>query len=289
MVITIPDGAIRQMDEELGLDDQGLRYWRVSFKHEFNSLRSASFGYAKGDFFEGGKLRTFTLSRIPGGYGVLSLYLAPPSTEEGDGNGTGSDDGPTPVKDVWSVHAVRNDVSVMAYCSSGSGAQRSEVEAWMKEPDGKLADDNSFTGTDGNVFKITNPKTLDLIDKIRQGHDSVIRFYPVITRKRTYDDIPDAVLENLSFIDTPSVPNTTTGPNSPNVIRAPKALSKVVGKYNWLKIDDSADEQPDGRWVRTESWMGLLIGERAWDKEFYGPVGTRWPMPRDTTGGDTDA
>lgn len=285
VAITIPDGSIRQPDEELGLNEQGLRTWRVSFKGEYSSLKTKALAYRQGHTFENGILRTFNLSRISGGYGLLTLTLTPPEPASEDGGSSTGDGGDNPVKDIWSVHAVRNDVSVMAYCSDNlSGPQRADVEAWQKEPDGELAKDYKYTGTDGKVVTIENDKTKELIDKIKEGKDSVIRFYPVITRKRTYADIPPAVLENLSFIDTPEVPSTTTGTATPNVIKSPSGLSVTVGKYNWLKIDDSADEQPNGQWVRTEAWMGVLTSERSWDPDFYGPVGTRWPMPRDTQG-----
>lgn len=285
VTVIIPEGAIRQPDEELGLNEQGLRTWRVSFKGDYDTLRTKSLGYRQGQTFEDGSLRSFTLSRISGGYGMLTLALTPPEPASEDGSGGSGTGGDNPVKDIWSVHAVRNDVSIMAYCSSGlNGPQRADVEAWQKEPDGELAKDYKYTGTDGKVVTIDNGKTKEIIDKIKAGKDSVIRFYPVITRKRTYADIPPAVLENLAFIDTPSVPNTTTGPDTPNVIKAPGGLSAAVSKYNWLKIDDSADELPNGQWVRTEAWMGVLTTERSWDPNFYGAGDDRWPMPRDTQG-----
>ena len=90
-----------------------------------------------------------------------------------------------------------------------------------------------------------------------------MRFYPLITRKRTYSREPPAVLENLSKIDTPPVP-ATTGWNG--TTRVPTGLSTIVGQYEWLKCQDDADENDDGSWTRTEAWMGA----KSWDEDLYG-------------------
>ena len=48
VTVIIPEGSIRQPDEELGLNEQGLRTWRVSFKGDYVSLRTKSLGYRQG-------------------------------------------------------------------------------------------------------------------------------------------------------------------------------------------------------------------------------------------------
>ena len=99
-----------------------------------------------------------------------------------------------------------------------------------------------------------------IADKISKGIDSVMRFYPLITRKRIYDGEPDVVLENLSKLDTPPVPASTSK------VHVPKGLNAVVQKYKWLKCQDDADQNDDGTWTRVEAWMGASN----WDEDLYG-------------------
>ena len=124
------------------------------------------------------------------------------------------------------------------------------------------------------------PATVALINKIRNGVEAVIRFYPVVTRTRTYADCPPACLENVGFIDTPPVPTGTA--------KNPSGLTTAVAAHQWLKVQDDAQEQPDGNWTRTESWMGIAKSDNPddspWDADLYGA--NRWPMPYEDLGGD---
>ena len=166
----------------------------------------------------------------------------------------------------------------MAYCgpSPGANPQRALIEAWMKEPDGDLAENLQFRKSDGTVFDISNreyPATVALIGKIRKGIEAVIRFHPVVTRTRTYADCPPACLENIGFIDTPPAPAGTA--------KKPSGLAAAVNAHQWLKVQDDAQEQTDGKWTRTESWMGIAKSDNPddspWDADLYGA--NRWPMP----------
>ena len=101
--------------------------------------------------------------------------------------------------------------------------------------------------------------------------------YPVVTRTRTYADCPPACLENIGFIDTPPAPAGTA--------KKPSGLATAVNAHQWLKVQDDAQEQPDGKWTRTQSWMGCLSSEGGWDANLYGTT-DRWPMPY-TSGGNS--
>ena len=281
VTVIIPEGAIRQSDEELGLNEQGLRTWRVSFKGDYDTLRIKSIGYRQGQTFEKGSLRSFKLSRISGGYGMLTLALTPPEPASEGGGGSGTD-GDNPVKDIWSVHAVRNDVSIMAYCSSGlNGPQRADVEAWQKEPDGSVAMLPGFTKSDGSIFVIGTDDagvkataTNDLLTKILKGIDSVMRFYPMLTKTRTYAKPPETVYEHLAEIDVPVVgeADKTTGK-----LFKPGNLDVIIKGHTWVKCQDDVTLQADGKFVRTESWMGFA-GESV-DVNLYGSGEQRWEMP----------
>ena len=273
---TPPTTAVAQPDETAGCDDAGNLKKSFSWKGPYTDLETAGKGIAKGDVVATGwGASSWSVRRTPGNYGVLTVECLPI-----DASGGGDDPSPTPsevepLKDIWSIKSVRNDVSIMAYCGTSPGAnpQRALIEAWMKEPDGDLAENLQFRKSDGTVFDISNseyPATVALIGKIRKGIEAVIRFYPVVTRTRTYADCPPACLENIGFIDTPPAPTGTA--------KKPSGLATAVNAHQWLKVQDDAQEQTDGKWTRTESWMGIpAVDGSGWDADLYGA--NRWPMP----------
>ena len=272
---TPPTTAVAQPDETAGRDDAGNLKKSFSWKGPYTDLETAGKGIAKGDVVATGWVASsWSVRRTPGDYGVLTVECTPPDPT----SGSGTEEDPTvvePLKDIWSIKSVRNDVSIMAYCgpSPGANPQRALIEAWMKEPDGDLAENLQFRKSDGTVFDISNseyPATVALIGKIRKGIEAVIRFYPVVTRTRTYAAVPPACLENLGFIDTPPAPAGTA--------KKPSGLAAAVNAHQWLKVQDDAQEQTDGNWTRTESWMGIpAVDGSGWDADLYGA--NRWPMP----------
>ena len=275
---TPPTTAVAQPDETAGRDDAGNLKKSFSWKGPYTDLETAGKGIAKGDVVATGWVASsWSVRRTPGDYGVLTVECTPPDPT----SGSGTEEDPTvvePLKDIWSIKSVRNDVSIMAYCgpSPGANPQRALIEAWMKEPDGDLAENLQFRKSDGTVFDISNseyPATVALIGKIRKGIEAVIRFYPVVTRTRTYADCPPACLEDVGFIDTPPAPAGTA--------KKPSGLATAVNAHQWLKVQDDAQEQTDGKWTRTESWMGIAKSDNPddspWDADLYGA--NRWPMP----------
>jgi len=275
---TPPTTAVAQPDETAGCDDVGNLKKSFSWKGPYTDLETAGKGIARGDVVATGWVASsWSVRRTPGDYGVLTVECTPPDPT----SGSGTEEDPTvvePLKDIWSIKSVRNDVSIMAYCgpSPGANPQRALIEAWMKEPDGDLAENLQFRKSDGTVFDISNseyPATVALIGKIRKGIEAVIRFYPVVTRTRTYAAVPPACLENLGFIDTPPAPAGTA--------KKPSGLAAAVNAHQWLKVQDDAQEQTDGKWTRTESWMGIAKSDNPddspWDADLYGA--NRWPMP----------
>lgn len=271
---TPPTGAVAQPDETTGCDDTGNLTKSFSWKGPFTDLETSAKGIAKGDVVAIGWIASsWSVRRTPGNYGVLTIECTPPNPT----SGSGTEQDPTvvePLKDIWSIKSVRNDVSIMAYCgpSEGANPNRAMIEAWMKEPDGSLAAQYKFQKPSGEIETLTGA-SLALVHKIEKGVEAVIRFYPVVTRTRTYADCPPACLEKVGFIDTPPAPTGTA--------KKPSGLSTAVAAHQWLKVQDDAQEQPDGKWTRTESWMGIAKSDNPddspWDADLYGA--NRWPMP----------
>ena len=177
------------------------------------------------------------------------------------------------VKTTWSLRTCRNDVSLYCYCgsSAGAGVSRAQLEAWQKEPDGELAKLYQYKDSSGQTVQLSGP-TLDVAEKIAKGVDAVMRFYIILTRKKTYSAPPATLLEHLGEVDTPPL----------NGIGSQAVHAELQMTCDWLKVQDDLDEDSEGRWNRTESWMGIPVkdgNEQAWDRDLYGPIGTRWPVP----------
>jgi hypothetical protein len=239
---------------------------------------SAGDGYTpSATLYAGYKVASHSIRRGNGDTAVLSVTCKKADATSTSQDGTSA----VPFRTVYSVKSVRNDVSVLAYCSdSPSGPNRAAVERWMREPDAKLAANFKYTDTDGSVVDMTDDpllkNTVPLIRKIKKGVERVIRFYPQLTIKRQYYAPPPDTFDKLSFIDTPPTP-------SGEKTLAPSGISTLISAHQWLKVQDDCDEQQNGTWMRTESWIGILKASdpngSPWDPDLYGT--NRWQMPHD--------
>lgn len=270
MAVNIPQTAIRQPSDQLNKDSSGLTGFSVSWKGPYEDLETASSSVEQGDTFEGKTVSTVTLTTIPGGWGLLTINFTETS-ETAPGSG-----GLVPISDKWSIKSCRNDVSIMAYCGdTDDNPNRTWIECWMKESNPDVARAGGFTKPDGTVAELAsqrhNQATSELMCKIERGIESVMRFYPIVTRRRVYSNVPGDLQERIGFIDTPA-----PGAGS----KAPVGLTAYIAKYQWLKCQDDFDPTEGNTWTRTESWMGILKTEdnpSPWDEDLYGD--SRWSMP----------
>ena len=269
MSFSLPSGCYYQQTSREGYDAANGDYSQVEIKGSYAALKTALNALRTGDRIGiYGKARAWDL-QSSNGAGILSITCSKAQDDGGD------DDTAKLKKEVWSIRSVRNDCSILQYCGeSNTNPNRAEIECWMREPDGEVAGAFKYKNGDGEEVSLSAPSRV-LANKIARGVDSVIRFYAVLTRRRTYDQAPPACLENLGLIDTP------TGYGGSTAIK-PSGLAAAIQARTWLKVQDDADEQSNGDWVRTESWMGIIAGEesRGWDPNFYSPdSNTRWPIP----------
>ena len=263
----------RQPDEGEGVDQNGNKTFAYILKGPHSDLETCLHGLAPGDVVvenNGAPAWIFSsanLSRRPGGLGVLTITCAEPTAETGEGSAREQ----VALDETWTLRSVRNDMSILAYCgeSDAANASREDIEAWMKEPDGDLAKEDQYRKSDGTLITISNTLTLAVMGKIRKGVESVMRFYPLLTKTRTYSVPPAKVYENLNTIDTPSVGTTQTTKR----LKKPGNLSSIIGGLEWLKCQDDCALMPDGKFQRVESWMGC----ESWDPDLYGEE--RWDMP----------
>ena len=293
MAMTINSTLHLQPTDEAALDAEGAETLSLEWKGTYAACKSTADTIEPGGTIpttSGGNAYTpdsahyagyhavsWTVRRGNGGTAVLAVACRKSDPADSSQQGGSST---LPFRDVISLKSVRNDVSILAYCSSSpSGPNRVAAEKWMREADSKLANEYKFREADGTVVSIRDEPlyaaTEGLIAKIMKGTERVIRFYPQITRRRSYYAPPTGLFQKLSYVDTPPSPSINT--------LGPDGLSALVSAHEWLKVQDDCDEQQDRTWMRTESWIGILkddSGEQhPWDPDLYGA--SRWKMPHD--------
>lgn len=271
-LISIPSSAIRQQDDQKTLDQSGAEGFSAAWKDGYSTLHALA--VKQNDTIVLDSLtytvRTASLRRLPGDVGLLVLSLAPPGGTSGEGQSQAQ----RAKRELWQCHSVRNDRSILCFCGDGQyDANRAWIECWQKEADADVAAGDGYTKPDGTIAQLSShlfhTATAHVIAKLKRGVDTVISFYPMLTRKRQFSDPPDAVMVNLGRIDTVS-----TSSNA-EVVKAPKNLASIVSSHVWLKIQDDLDELSNGDYLQTESW----IGAASWDEDLYGADGTRWTIP----------
>lgn len=270
MAITIPDHCWRQKSENVSQDENDVKSFAYILKGPYSELEDLGNAIKKGtEIVSGWIANTWTLQRVPGDGATLTINCKP-NDMTGEPEEEGGDD-PTqvPLKDIWQIKSVRNDVSILGYCGdANNNPHRTAIELWQKETDPIALRDNAYHKLDGTMEALTSAE-LALVQKIKKGIDSVVRFYPVVTRTRVYSTEPKAFLENVGVVDTPPAP-------------AGGGLAAKIALYEWLKMQDDSAEQSNGDWNRVESWWGILKsdapqGGHPWDPDLYGPQ--RWTMP----------
>ena len=270
MAVSIPESANKQPRHRLGEDPQTNKSHQIQYKGtSYTDLKTACAAFVRGDLVETGwLLDSWELEGVPGEGGLLTLNCMLASASDTGGL-------PKALRAVWTCKSVRNDKSILAYC--GAAARRVALELWMKETDAELAEDNKYHASE-DVEDTLNSQEQAIADKIRKGIDTVVRFYPVLTCKSTWNKVPSTFMENLSYIDTPGAPQA-------DQTHAPSNLNDIISAHSWLKVQDDVEENGDGKFIRIESWMGIATVDGSWDPDLYGPQ--RWPMPLQTAGGSS--
>lgn len=296
MAMTINSTLHLQPTDEAARDAEGAETLTLEWKGSYAACKETADSIEQGEeiptvaggnaytpavaLYGGYHAMSWTVRRGNGDTAVLAVSCRKSDPVESSQQ---SGDSSTPFRDVISVKSVRNDVSILAYCgSSPSQPNRAAIERWMREPDPKLAAQMKYTDENGSVVDFNEEpllkNSIPLLQKIMKGTERVIRFYPQITRRRSYYAPPGDLFQKLSYIDTPPSPSgSTLGPNG---------VSSLISAHQWLKVQDDCDEQQDRTWMRTESWIGIATADSQdgspWDADLYGA--SRWKMPKEGGG-----
>lgn len=281
---TTPSSAIPQVDDRRGVTSQGEETNSFFWKAPYADLETAIGSLRKGDLITTGwRASSWTLMRRPGNWGLLEIVCSPDDMT----GGQSTDPSQVPLKETWSLKSVRNDISILGYCDPACPELREAIEMWQKETESDLVKEYKFRDKNGEEVELSSmgDQLINIAKKINKGVESVMRFYPLLTKRTLFSQPPATVLQNLAHID---VPSAGTG----DKVHKPGNLANVISLHQWLKCQDDCDQQSDGNWVRTEAWMGIpfaaVHGNQPWDPNFYGEVGDddtgRWVIPYARTG-----
>lgn len=201
---------------------------------------------------------TWSLERIDGDYGRLVITV-------GDAADNESSDADNIDTVKWKLKNVQMQLPLSSFYVdgtwSGTAPDGHAIALWRQEPRKELYDAYQFLAPDGNVYELEDGSRA-AAEKYKKGIESVMRFYPVVTRTITYKKGLSetkinalGIAARLSRIDTPD-----------------KTFGLSPG--TWLCIQDDAEEAADGKLVRTTGWMGC----KSLDADLYGDT-NRWePM-----------
>ena len=262
-----PSGGASRSDSE----NETTYTLTESYKGPYDSLLAMARGLEPGGAAHsiGARQMLYTsewnLERTNAGLGVLTITGTVRDTPLESTGGDKDVNGNPPIKDVWGVQSSRIDRPVECYCSPDTGAPDVNIiSAWRNEPDGKLARDFQYRRPDGTIDALDG-NNLKVAQKIAEGKVAVMRFYPTATRQRVYAAMPSTMFEKLGVKDTPA-PGGKAG----------NALSALIGSLQWLKVKDDCQQQTDGKWNRSEAWIGMA----QIDDDFYAATKPpRWPEP----------
>lgn len=130
------------------------------------------------------------------------------------------------------------------------------VASWENLSDDDIDNKKNFKykKTDGSYDDLSNvsEKAEKVAKKILAGFEYVQKAYPQITHVERFDSKKSLTdrKNKLNHIDNEGVPNLISG-------------------YSWLKTQFDWQQNEDGTWTLTESWMGVPESD-PWDPDLYG-------------------
>jgi len=200
----------------------------------------------------------WSLERLDGSYGRLTITVG----ETADNGKDGDSEPDNVLKIKWSLKNVQQQIPLSRFFTDGTWSMSNPdghaLALWRQEPRKELYDGYQFLAPDGSVYTLDTASQA-VAQKYRKGIESVMRFYPVVTRTVTYRSGMSEERINalgiggrLSHIDTP-----------------PRTFGLTPGV--WLCIQDDGEVSADGELVRTTGWMGC----KTLDENLYGDT-DRW-------------
>lgn len=131
------------------------------------------------------------------------------------------------------------------------------VASWENLSDDDVDNKKAFRykKPDGSYDDLSNvsAKALAVAKKILAGFEYVQKAYPQITHVERFD----------------TKKSLTDRKNRLNHIDTTNDVPDLISGYSWLKVQFDWQQNDDGTWTLTESWMGVPDAD-PWDSDLYG-------------------
>ena len=175
--------------------------------------------------------------------------------------GSGGEEDPNLLDETWQVTMAQMEVPLYRYCSPDAENGDEDygnavaLNAWENETDPTLKNEFKYMGDDGEPVTLAG-RTLDLAKLINSGVEARLVFYPqatLVTNCEDYKKVSNFSNRRaaLNYIDdTPNDELDLTG-------------------YSWLKSSFDWNQNADGTWVLTETWIGSPQYLGDWAKGLY--------------------
>jgi hypothetical protein len=215
------------------------------------------------------------LEHLPAGQGkaTITMYkfndatcsLDPYTQESGKPS-----EGKAPFAEFYSVQNARYDIPIERYLADDEDGvdypDRIKFEKWVNEEDDEVKRNFAYSvideETEVSTSELLTGKTLELAQKVMNGQEVALRFWPVVTRTTLWWKAC------YPFIATPP---TEPGTDNQRLGYICKPLSFYSLGAEWIKIQD--DLEGEGPVLtRTECWMA----SDKWDVNLYGWGTDRW-------------
>lgn len=194
-----------------------------------------------GKKWQGRTVVSATLEPLRGGMGRLEVTVRLRKRRGGSSSGGG--DGDAGAASVVEIDMAQTEEDVRTLLAGHPDAAR-QLASWEESEPAEKAALRYLDAADGEYHDLDWPA--DTVAKlIIAGHESVLRFHPVVTRTTYLDEEPDDDVDGLGEV----------GGEPPG---SPKG-------YEYLKTGDHRTEARDGSWTRTEQWTGA----RTWNGTLY--------------------
>lgn len=222
-----------------------------------------------------GGVSQMDLQLLPAGQGKATItvykFLEATPTEDVYPGETGSPrDGTSSFASFYNCQLARYDIPMTRYLTNtpegdsvAGNPDWAMIHYWLNTENQTDRANYQYVDVEGELQDIPkNTATHDYVTKVMSGKETVLRFYPVVTRTSLWWG------KCKPFEDAPP---ETAGDNNQRVGYICKPLKfNDLGKA-WLKVqDDLEGEGPV--YTRTESWMS----SEDWDENFYGWGNDRW-------------
>ena len=188
---------------------------------------------------------------------TVSYSIYTPKVKPGGGGG---DDPSTYYTSKDSMTMAQYQFPLYKYLLSDEAAA---VMSWENLAGNEVSAKQNFQymKSDGSFDYLSSvsDKAYKAAKKMAAGIEYVQKSYPQITH-----------VEQLSSFKT-----MTTRQNRLNHIDDSSDVPDLIANYQWLKTQYDWQENDDGTWTLTESWMGTPE-DQPWDEDLYGSLSSAW-------------